>query len=116
MADNESNSGNSSNIDAAAQEQLLDDRSERSTSGRSTREQAKPASCWAKFTAEYLMRHCPYKVAFDAIDTSLWDVPVPEDADEAHATTWVAKLVLDYSGAMVWDDNLFDNYIRDFEG
>jgi hypothetical protein len=79
MADSESNS---SSIDVAAQEQLLNPLSERSTI-----ERAEPTSRWARFTAEHLMRHCPYKVAFDSIDTSLWDIPAPEDADETHATT-----------------------------
>jgi hypothetical protein len=46
------------------------------------------------------MRNCPYTVAFDFIDTSLWDVPVPEDADATHVTTWVAKTVHDYHVGM----------------
>jgi hypothetical protein len=62
------------------------------------------------------MRDCLYTVALDSIDTSLWDVPVPEDADETHATTWVAKMIYDYHTAMVWDDQLFDEYKVDFEG
>jgi hypothetical protein len=62
------------------------------------------------------MRDCPYTVALDVINTSLWDVPAAEDADETHATTWVAKMVHDYNGAMVWDHELFDDYKVDFEG
>jgi hypothetical protein len=62
------------------------------------------------------MGDCPYTVALDAINTSLWDVPVPEDANKTHATTWVAKMVHDYNLAMVWDDQLFDDYKVDFEG
>ncbi|KAG9375774.1 hypothetical protein A1F94_013518 [Pyrenophora tritici-repentis] len=64
MADSESNS---SNIDVAVQEQLLNAPSERNISKR-----LEAASLWAKFTAEHLMRHCPYTVAFDCINTSLW--------------------------------------------
>jgi hypothetical protein len=85
MANNQSNS---SDVDIAVQEQLLNAPSERSTS-----ERAEAVSPWAKFTGEHLMRHCPYTVAFDCIDTSLWGVPAPEDADGTHAKTWVAKTV-----------------------
>ncbi|KAE8822073.1 hypothetical protein HRS9139_10475 [Pyrenophora teres f. teres] len=108
MADSESNS---SNIDVAVQEQLLNEPSEHSTSEREI-----APSLWAKFTAKYLMGECPYTVALDVINTSLWDVPVTEDANEAHATTWVAKMIHDYNLAMVWDDQLFDDYKVDFEG
>ena len=76
----------------------------------------KATSVWAKFTAKHLMRNCPYPVALDFIDTSLWDVPALTDADETHATTWVAKMIDEYSGAMVWDDQLFDDFKVDFEG
>ncbi|CAE7221385.1 hypothetical protein PTTW11_11413 [Pyrenophora teres f. teres] len=93
MADSESNS---SNIDVAVQEQLLNEPSEHSTSEREI-----APSLWAKFTAKYLMGDCPYTVALDVINTSLWDVPVTEDANEAHATTWVAKMIHDYNLAMV---------------
>ncbi|KAF1934504.1 hypothetical protein EJ02DRAFT_310402, partial [Clathrospora elynae] len=62
------------------------------------------------------MGNCPYAVAFETIDTSLWGVPAPADANEAHATTWVAKTIHDYHLAMVWDDHLFDDYLGDFEG
>ena len=108
MADNESDS---SNIDNAVQEQLLNAPSEHSVS-----ERAEPASLWAKYTAEELMEDCPYTVAVKVIDTSLWDVPAREDADAIHATTWVAKMIHDYNLAMVWDDQLFDDYKVDFEG
>jgi hypothetical protein len=93
MADNESSS---SDGDDAVQDQLLNEPSEHDTS-----ERGKATSRWAKFTAKYLMRDCPYTVALDSIDTSLWDVPVPEDANETHATTWVTKIVHDYYTAMV---------------
>lgn len=63
MADNQSNS---SNIDVAVQEQLLNAPSERNTS-----ERAEAASPWAKYTAEELMEDCLYKVALKVIDTSL---------------------------------------------
>jgi len=63
MADNESNS---SNIDVAAQEQLLNDSSEHTRS-----ERAEAVSPWAKYTAEELMEDCPYKVALKVINTSL---------------------------------------------
>jgi hypothetical protein len=108
MADNESSSGDS---DDAVQKQLLNEPVEQSTSERA--EAVTPA---AKFTAEHLMRHCPYTVAFEYIDTSLWGIPAPEDADETHATTWVAKIVHDYNVAMVWDNDLFGDYLEDFEG
>ena len=108
MAGSQSNSGDT---DADVQEQLLNAPSERSTSKRS-----EAASPWAKFTAEHLMRHCPYTVAFDCIDTSLWGIPAPEDADETHATTWVAKTVHDYHVGMAWDETLYFDYQWDFEG
>ncbi|KAI1521713.1 repeatdomain containing protein, partial [Pyrenophora tritici-repentis] len=108
MADSESNS---SNIDVAVQEQLLNAPSERNISKR-----LEAASLWAKFTAEHLMRHCPYTVAFDCINTSLWGIPAPEDADETHATTWVAKTVHDYHVGMAWDETLYFDYQWDFEG
>jgi hypothetical protein len=63
MADNESSS---SDTDAAVQDQLLNDPSERSLS-----ERAEAVSIWAKFTAEELMEDCPYTVALKVIDTSL---------------------------------------------
>ncbi|KAF1934946.1 hypothetical protein EJ02DRAFT_389925 [Clathrospora elynae] len=62
------------------------------------------------------MGNCPYAVAFETIDTSLWGVPAPADVNKAHATTWVAKTIHDYHLAMVWDDHLFDDYLGDFEG
>ena len=108
MADNESSS---SDENAAVQDQLLNEPSEHGTS-----ERGKAASLGAKFTAKHLMRHCPYIVGLDFIDTSLWDVPAPADADETHATTWVAKMVHDYYVATVWDDELFDDFKVDFEG
>ncbi|KAF2023535.1 hypothetical protein EK21DRAFT_105246 [Setomelanomma holmii] len=88
MPDNESNS---SSIDVAVQDQMLNDPSERSTS-----KCAKAVSPWAKYTAEELMEDCPHKVALMVINPSLWGVPAPEDADEIHATTWVAKTIHDY--------------------
>jgi hypothetical protein len=42
------------------------------------------------------MRNCLYIVMFNFIDTSLWDVPVLEDADVTHVITWVAKTVYNY--------------------
>jgi hypothetical protein len=62
------------------------------------------------------MEDCLYTVALKVIDTSLWDVPALQDADETHATTWVAKIVHDYNVAIVWDNNLFDDYLGDFKG
>ena len=62
------------------------------------------------------MEDCPYTVALQVIDTSLWNVPTPEDADETHATTWVAKAVHDYHGGMDWDERLYFNYQWDCEG
>ncbi|KAF1972350.1 hypothetical protein BU23DRAFT_468015, partial [Bimuria novae-zelandiae CBS 107.79] len=62
--------------------------------GLSKRQEA--ASRWAKYTAKYLMGDCLYPVALESVNTSLWDVPVPTDADEMHATTWVAKIIRDY--------------------
>ncbi|KAF1936906.1 hypothetical protein EJ02DRAFT_447775 [Clathrospora elynae] len=62
------------------------------------------------------MGNCPYAVALETIDTSLWGVPATKDASEAHATTWVAKTIHDYHLAMVWDNHLFDDYLGDFEG
>ncbi|KAG9382321.1 hypothetical protein A1F94_006242 [Pyrenophora tritici-repentis] len=73
MAGSQSNSGDT---DADVQEQLLNYPSERNTSKR-----AETISPGAKFTAEHLMRHCPYTVTFDYINPSLWGVPAPEDAD-----------------------------------
>jgi hypothetical protein len=108
MVDNQSNLDST---DAAVQDQLLNDPSEHSRSERGV-----AASLWAKFTAEHLMRNCPYTVALDVINTSLWDVPVPEDADATHATTWVAKTVHDYHVGMAWDENLYFDYQWDFEG
>ena len=105
MADNESNS---SNIDVAAQEQLINAPSERSMS--------ETISLAAKFTAEHLMRHCPYTVAFEYIDTSLWGIPVPEDADKKHVTTWVAKAIRDYHEGTEWDEALYFDYQWEFEG
>jgi hypothetical protein len=93
MADNESSS---SDGDDAVQDQLLNEPLEHGTS-----ERGKATSRWAKFTAQYLMGDCPYTVTLDDINTSLWDVPVPEDADETHATTWVAKMIHDYNLAIV---------------
>jgi hypothetical protein len=109
MADNQSNTSAADAVDAAdAQNQLLNEPSEHSTS-----EGEEAPSLWAKFTAKYLMGDCPYTVALDVVNTSLWDVPVPEDANE---TTWVAKMIQDHNVAMVWDDQLFDDYKVDFEG
>ncbi|KAF1828151.1 hypothetical protein BDW02DRAFT_618441 [Decorospora gaudefroyi] len=88
MADNKSSPSDGGD---AVQDQLLNEPVEQSTSKRA--EAVSPA---AKFTAKHLMRRCPYTVAFDYIDTSLWGIPTPEDADETHATTWVAKTVHDY--------------------
>ncbi|KAI2482480.1 hypothetical protein Ptr902_06861 [Pyrenophora tritici-repentis] len=105
------NSSNSSNADIAVQEQLLNAPSERSAS-----ERAEATSLVAKFTAEHLMRHCPYTVAFEYIDTSLWGIPAPEDADETHATTWVAKTVRDYHVGTAWDEALYFDYQWEFEG
>jgi hypothetical protein len=80
MADNQSSSSES---DAAVhQDQPPNDPTEHSRSGR-----GEATSLWNKFTAEHLMRGCPYTVALDVIDTSLWDIPAPEDADATHATT-----------------------------
>ncbi|KAF1360712.1 hypothetical protein EJ07DRAFT_85816, partial [Lizonia empirigonia] len=62
------------------------------------------------------MRDCPYGVALDTINTSLWGIPALPDSSEIHATTWVAKTIHDYDIGMVWDDNLFDDYLGDFEG
>ena len=98
MADNESSSSDS---DDAVQKQLLNEPAEQSTG-----ERAEAVSPAAKFTAEHLMRRCPYTVAFNYINTSLWGIPTPEDADEIHATTWVAKTVHDYYVGMAWDDSL----------
>jgi hypothetical protein len=106
MADNESSS---SDEDAAVQDQLLNEPSEHGTS-----ERGKATSPWAKFTAKHLMRDCPYTVALDFIDTSLWDVPAPAGADKTHTTTWVAKMVRDYNVAMVLDDKIFDDFKVDF--
>ncbi|KAG9385159.1 hypothetical protein A1F94_004706 [Pyrenophora tritici-repentis] len=64
MAGSQSNSGDT---DADVQEQLLNYPSERNTSKR-----AETISPGAKFTAEHLMRHCPYTVTFDYINPSLW--------------------------------------------
>ncbi|KAI1675845.1 PAT1 domain containing protein [Pyrenophora tritici-repentis] len=108
MAGSQSNSGDT---DADVQEQLLNAPSERNISKRS-----EAASLWAKFTAEHLMRHCPYTVTFDYINPSLWGVPAPEDADETHATTWVAKAIHDYHVGMEWDERLYFDYQWDFEG
>ncbi|CAA9966690.1 hypothetical protein PTMSG1_10049 [Pyrenophora teres f. maculata] len=79
MADNQSSP---SDTDAAVQEQLLNAPSERSTS-----ERVEATSLWAKFTAEQLMEDCPYAVALGVINTALWGVPAPADANEAHVTT-----------------------------
>jgi hypothetical protein len=115
MADNQSNTSAADAVDAVdaadAQNQLLNEPLEHSTS-----EGEEAPSLWAKFTAKYLMGDCPYTVALDVVNTSLWDVPVPEDANGTHATTWVAKMIHDYNVAMVWDDQLFDDYKVDFEG
>jgi hypothetical protein len=46
------------------------------------------------------MRGCLYTVALDVINTSLWDVPAPQDAEETHVTTWVAKTVYDHYAGM----------------
>ncbi|KAK1916424.1 hypothetical protein P3342_004243 [Pyrenophora teres f. teres] len=92
MADSESNS---SNIDVAVQEQLLNEPSEHSTSEREI-----APSLWAKFTAKYLMETVRTQ-SRSMSSTHLWDVPVTEDANEAHATTWVAKMIHDYNLAMV---------------
>ncbi|KAF7451466.1 PAT1 domain containing protein [Pyrenophora tritici-repentis] len=108
MAGSQSNSGDT---DADVQEQLLNYPSERNTSKR-----AETISPGAKFTAEHLMRHCPYTVTFDYINPSLWGVPAPEDADETHATTWVAKAIHDYHVGMEWDERLYFDYQWDFEG
>ncbi|KAI1675580.1 hypothetical protein L13192_02327 [Pyrenophora tritici-repentis] len=108
MAGSQSNSGDT---DADVQEQLLNAPSERNISKR-----LEAASLWAKFTAEHLMRHCPYTVTFDYINPSLWGVPAPEDADETHATTWVAKAIHDYHVGMEWDERLYFDYQWDFEG
>ncbi|KAI1684611.1 hypothetical protein KJE20_04895 [Pyrenophora tritici-repentis] len=108
MAGSQSNSGDT---DADVQEQLLNYPSERNTSKR-----AETISPGAKFTAEHLMRHCPYTVTFDYTNPSLWGVPAPEDADETHATTWVAKAIHDYHVGMEWDERLYFDYQWDFEG
>ncbi|KAG9388347.1 hypothetical protein A1F94_001239 [Pyrenophora tritici-repentis] len=50
------------------------------------------------------------------ISTHLWGVPAPEDADETHATTWVAKAIHDYHVGMEWDERLYFDYQWDFEG
>ncbi|KAF1970758.1 hypothetical protein BU23DRAFT_581893 [Bimuria novae-zelandiae CBS 107.79] len=96
MADNESSS---SNEDAA-----------HSTSVREV-----PPSIWTKFTAKHLIRDCPYIVGLDVINTSLWDIPAPADADKTHAITWVAKMVHDYYVVIICDDELFDDFKVDFE-
>ena len=70
---------------------------------------------WTKFTAEHLMRDCPYTVGLNVINTSLWDIPALEDADKTHATTWVAKIVHDYYVTITCDNELFDNFKIDFE-
>ncbi|KAF1934569.1 hypothetical protein EJ02DRAFT_490999 [Clathrospora elynae] len=111
MADNKSSSSSSAANAADAQDQLLENQSEHDLS-----EQEQAVSLYAKYTAKQLMEDCPYVVALKTIDTSLWGVPAPADASEAHATTWVAKTIHDYHLAMVWDNHLFDDYLGDFEG
>ncbi|KAF1941074.1 hypothetical protein EJ02DRAFT_493290 [Clathrospora elynae] len=111
MADNQSSSSSSAADAADAQEQLLGDTLEHGSS-----EHGEAASPWARYTAKHLMGNCPYAVALERIDTSLWGIPAPADASKAHATTWVAKTIHDYHLAMVWDNHLFDDYLGDFEG
>ncbi|KAG9384787.1 hypothetical protein A1F94_004334 [Pyrenophora tritici-repentis] len=89
MAGSQSNSGDT---DADVQEQLLNYPSERNTSKR-----AETISPGAKFTAEHLMRHCPYTVTFDYINPSLWAIH-------------------DYHVGMEWDERLYFDYQWDFEG
>ena len=96
MADDQSS--NSAADAADAQNQLLDNQSD---NGSSSSERGKPTSLWAKFTAEHLIGDCPYKVALDTIDTSLWGIPALPDSSERHATTWVAKTIHDYNIAIV---------------
>ncbi|KAF7444144.1 hypothetical protein A1F99_122180 [Pyrenophora tritici-repentis] len=103
MADNQSEI--SSADSAEAQNQLQNEQSEHLSD-----------SPWAKFTAEQLMENCPYTVALKVINTALWGVPAPADANETHATTWVAKAIHDYNVSMAWDDDLFIDYKWDFEG
>jgi hypothetical protein len=108
MVDNQSDTNAEDATDA--QHQLLNELSEHSPSVREG-----PPSIWAKFTADHLMRDCPYTVGLNVINTSLWDVPALEDADETHATTWVAKIVHDYYVTMTCDNELFDDFKIDFE-
>ncbi|KAI1518006.1 hypothetical protein KJE20_02349 [Pyrenophora tritici-repentis] len=69
MADNQSEI--SSADSAEAQNQLQNEQSEHLSD-----------SPWAKFTAEQLMENCPYTVALKVINTALWGVPAPADANE----------------------------------
>jgi hypothetical protein len=108
MVDNQSSS---SDTDAAVQDQLLNELSEHSAS-----ERGEAASLWAKFTAEELMENCQYTVAPKVINTSLWDISAPADADEAYTTTWVAETVHYYHVGVAWDETLYFDYQWDFEG